>query len=267
MKPAPMCTVPLLLLLGTVLGPAPGHAQAENAHLEQIYEVLEYSKLDAVTGDFVDAFLAQVESLLPAPLSDEDSGRLAESVKGDFSYDSVRVYVAEAMLERSDPEVVQELLGWLPSGASAEIDELVGDSEPAVDLETYAQSLQANPPPEARIQLVAEWASVQAAGDFYALLLDAQIYAAHRIAGALSADAPAYEPPTPEQLQQYAMGGFNVAVLSFLQRLESIDETLIRSAIEQFSSDSGQWFVEAYSYALGDAIRIAGEHAAARLSP
>ena len=261
-----LIVVRALVLLWMTSAVLPLSAQDNDLLAEKVAHVLEYAKLGAVVGSLADAFPAQVQALLPEPLDEAEAQRLADAVQEHFSVAGLRELTVAAMTETANDTMLDDLLGWLPTGASSEIDALVDDEPPAVELETYAQTLSANPPPQARILVVAEWATAQAAADFYVLVSDAHAYAVHQMAGALSADAPVYQLPTEAQLQESLEGAFNIAVISFLQRFESIPDALIREATTQYSSESGQWFVEAYTLALNQAIRWAGDQVAAELS-
>src|SRR5690606_7215994 len=131
------------------------------------------------------------------------------------------------------------------------------EAEPSETLEQYALRLQSEPPPEPRVMVIAEWVQVQKAADFFLAVQEGQRAAAHTIAAALGDAAPAYEPLTQgavaQQLQQY----FGVALVSFLQMFERAPDDLIARATADYASPAGQWYVDAYSLGLLEAIESA----------
>ena len=230
-----------------------------------VHALLEFAKMEAVVSSLSEAFTTQVSPLTGA-LATDDLVQLEAVVAEEFSFEKVHEDVVKFLMDSGDPETVSELLRWLPSGATGELAQVQEEYEPAQSLEEYALGLQTSPPAQTRVMVIAEWASVQGAADFYVLLEESQRAAAHEVASALVPDAPAFEWSSEAELEERLQGAFNVSLVSFLQRLEPASDDLIRAATEEYASDSGQWFVEQYTLSLISAIEQAGARVSSRVS-
>jgi hypothetical protein len=57
-----------------------------------------------------------------------------------------------------------------------------------------------------------------------------------------------------------------MAVLSVLYRFEAVSNELLRKAITERESESGQWYIESYTFGISEALWLAGQRVARRLA-
>lgn len=253
------------LIAFVMTSPVSVATQESSSGSEPIDVILQYSMIDNVVQGQGAAVMAQLREGLPGH-DEETIGELEALVLEEYSVDLLRADVRQFMLDQSLPVILDDLVGWLGTGAQAEIREIEDSYEPPESLQEYAQGLASNPPPEARILLVAEWARVQGAGDFYVLLQEAARQAAQEMARLVDPASPAYTPLTEELYLQQVQQGFQFALVSFLHRFRPASDELIRTAITEYERESGQWYAEAYSFGVAEAIRSAGRRVQARLN-
>jgi hypothetical protein len=144
-------------------------------------------------------------------------------------------------------------------GAISRVESTAESAPPSTSLEEYVAALDTAPPARQRIQLVAQLAAAQAAGDFFVLLSEGLRQAAHVIADV------EFEPISDQQWQEAAQQALLGAVVGFLHRYENVSDADLAAALEEWTSEPGSWYVQAYSLALAETALEAAELAAEQL--
>lgn len=251
------------LLVGAVLAPPLG-AQAP-ADMEALEAILEYSLVDNILSGQAMAFSNAVRGVVGTS-EDRDLDELDRFVSEEFAPDRMRADVISAMYEASLPIVLEELSRLLTVGAIGQVRDIVDAYDPPETLEAYVQTLQAQPPPEERVVLMAALADAQQAAGFYLLLDESAREGAHQVARALThGQAAAYEPLAEAVIQSQLQRGFQFAVVSFLHRYRPVEDELVAGATADYQTAAGQWYVENYSLALAESIRLAAMRVRDRL--
>jgi len=269
---------PLALLLaatvaacgGTAPPPAPpapsgsvqtAPADARGALVERL---LDFSKVDNVVGARAPEMTRRV-AYLAEDLTDQELERLVPAVQDAFAPDRLRADVASFLRSEADEGRIEGILAWMEDGANAELTRLTDGYEPSTSLDEFVRGLQDDPPTQQRILVVARWAEVLGAGDFYVLMDQALSEAAHTILAELRPSLPRFEPLSGQPLFDQLEQSFNASVVTFLHAYEPVPDEVLRRATEEYESEDGQWFVETYSLAVARALRAGAERAAAAL--
>ena len=85
--------------------------------------------------------------------------------------------------------------------------------------------------------------------------------AAHTVLGALVEDLPRFRGLGEDQVMVALDAAYSQAMVSFLYRFETVPDELLTTVAESYESSAGQWYVDAYSRAVGDAVLDAAERA------
>ena len=146
---------------GTPGTPSGSPPSPDLGSLSAVDQLLDRSGLESIISARARAFTRQV-ALLAGDLSDEELERLVPAVQSAFASESLRE-TASSFLENEAPNdgTVSEVLGWIASGANAEVRRVVDAYEPPFTLQEYTRSLTTSPPDGDRLRLVAEWARIQ----------------------------------------------------------------------------------------------------------
>lgn len=183
-----------------------------------------------------------------------------------LTVDALLPIMREAFLAQGEPAAFAAAAELVRDGAIGRVHAQVDTIELAVPLAEYAATIDANPPPQARLELIGSITQSQAAGEFYLLMSETQREASAMVASAVSADVPEFVPlPEPQQAelnQQYLIGAF----YSFLQRYESVSDEELNQVLTEWQSDPGRWFVQAYSYAVAEVAYEAADRIVQRIS-
>lgn len=237
----------------------PSSADDTRAAVERL---LTHSRVESIVSNRAGPFTRRV-ALMADDLTDPELGRLVPAVRSAFAPDSLRRdVVRHLMAEAPGDGTVQEVLGWHETGANAELQRLADAYEPPLSLSEYARSLATTPPDRERAELMVSWARTQQAGEFYVLMEQALDEAAHTVWAELRSDAPAFTPLDGAALRSRLEESFRAAVVSFLHRFEGVPLDTVRAALAEYETEAGQWYAEAYSLAVAEAIRAAGRRAA-----
>ena len=247
---------------GTPTGSPPSPDLGSVSAVDQL---LDRSGLESIISARAGAFTRQV-ALLAGDLNDEELERLVPAVQSAFASESLRE-TASSFIESEAPNdgTVSEVLGWIAGGANAEVRRVVDAYEPPFTLQEYTQSLTTSPPEGDRIRLVAEWARIQGAGDFFVLLEEALNEAAHAVWAEFRPDAPPFAPARGGALRTRLMDSFNASVVSLLYSHETVPDSVLQEATVEYATDAGQWYVQAYSLAVAEAMRTAGQRVVTEL--
>lgn len=245
--------VTALTLAGAV--PADGQSREEHAAL-----LLEYSEASSILESYRGSVVTHLTGL--GVVVDAE---LEAVLDRHFEVEALEELLWDRFLEQGDDAQFTAAAALVTDGAIGRIERAIEADPPAEDLEAYVQTLQANPPPDARIELVAEVAGAQAAGEFFVMLFESTREAAHTIAAALDPSARPFEPMGGQLQAAQAEQSFYGAVAAFLHRYQKISDDDLRQALEEWLDPAGSWFAVAYSAAVGQTAIAAGELAAAEL--
>ena len=246
----------LLTSLFVFLLAASAAAQSDE-DVQAVEAILEYSLVDNVLSGQAEAFMGAVASVVGSD-AELDSVGLEQIVNEEFSSARMREDVVNTLIASSLPVVLGEVSELLSNGSIRQVSDLLADYEPPETLEEYVQALQVETPPQERIELIAGLADANQAAGFYLLLDETAREAAHDVASVVTdGDAPAFTELDEAVAQQQLQRGFQFAVVSFLHRYRPVGDELIAAATEEYRSSAGQWYVENYSLALAESIRLA----------
>lgn len=247
-----MRILPSLLVLGLL--PSALHGQASPDLRSAVDSLLLHTEAPSFVAAVEDAF-GQHFVRLSTNLStlQEVDAAASEAFADSLVYRDI----AEFLASEADPAVLRTVLGWLGSGAAAEIRTITDSTELGQSFDDFLESLRESPPDPARLELVDRWARARRAGEFVLLLDEAQREAAHTVASALDPGAPPFEPISDDEFGRAYSQTRAYAVASFLHRFQPVPDDVLEAATKEYESESGQWFVEAYSLALAHAVREA----------
>lgn len=255
---------PILGAFALALLSAPIAAQTESA-AATLDLILEYSLVENILGGQSEAFILAVQQA-GGSTTDARLDELTRVVSEEFASNRMRQDVVSSMYEASLPVILESLSVLLTTGSIAEVTDITGNYEPPESLEEYLSTFEGNPPPEARVALIAALADAQEAAGFYLLLDEAAREGAHEVASAMTEGAsPGFEPLEESVIQDQLQRGFQFAVLSFLHRYRPVEDSLVASATAEYQTEAGQWYVVNYSTALAESIRLAASRVADRL--
>ena len=236
-------------------------AQVQQPH--SIDDVLQVTKVKDILQSIPEQFLITFQQhQTDSSLASQDLSQLAAK---HFADTTLYRYVLEGMQKRSDKETLTVLTAWLFSDWAIEARGRVETYEPEQTLEEYAQGLQEAPPAQERVLLMARFVEANSAGSFYVGLQEAVRVAVDEVMTALggaSEEVPSLtEQEKAGMVQQYTM----FALVSFLHRYEPLSDAQLTQLVEAYESESGRWYVEAYSRAVAESIRRAGQSLAGAL--
>jgi hypothetical protein len=243
-------------------GPTPPSATAPTG----VERLLERSGIESIVSDRARAFTRQV-ALFAGDLTDPELERLVPAVQQAFAAEALRADVV-AFIESEVPDeaTVAEVLRFEEAGANARVRQIVDAHEPTLSLPEYARSLLTSPPAQQRVDIVVEWAETQGAGDFFVLIDEALRQAAYEVWGVLRRDTPRFMPASGPELQARLADSFNASVVTFLHAYETVPDSLLSAATAEYATEAGQWYVDAYTLGVAQAVRAAGQRAAAELA-
>lgn len=222
-----------------------------------VERLLERSGVQSIVSGRAPAFTRQV-AIMAGDLTDEELERLVQAARVGFAPERLRADIAGFLADDAPEGHIEEVLAWRETGATAELGRITESYEPPLTLDQFTDSLPGSPPPQERVRLVAEWAEVQGAGEFYLLMAQAIGEAAHAAWAAFRPDAPGYEPLRGDDLGGAVEMSRQAAVVTFLYQLEPVPADVLRGAIDEYGGEAGQWYVGAYTLAVAEAIRAAG---------
>ena len=191
--------------------------------------------------------------------------RLVPAVRAGFAADSLRADVERFIGASAPSSVIEEVVAFFEDGATAALARAAAANEPTKSLNDFARGLMDDPPPEARVRVVAEWVRVQGAGDFYVLMDQALSEGAHTVLAEFRPDAPGFVPLSGDPLFDQLEASFEAALVSFLHRYEGVSDDLIEQATAEYAGESGRWYVETYSLAVAEALRSAAQRTTTEL--
>jgi hypothetical protein len=220
-----------------------------------VERLLDLSEVESIVVARGPAFTRQV-AVMAGDLTDPELERLVPAVTDAFAPDRLRDDIAASVASEA-PVMADEVLTWMEGGANAELAAIVDSYDPPLTMEEFAARLDPEDIREERVRLMADWARVQGAGDFFVLLEQALAEASHTVLAELRPDTQPFTPASGDDLATMRQNSFNAAVVSFLYRFETVPDPLLARATREYATDAGQWYVQAYSLAVARAMRSA----------
>lgn len=248
--PAAFGTISAMSIL-VALSTLPAQAQEVDPSTTRL---LEYSEVRSILGGFHDGIGGTLASR-GIELTPEQDEVLSEAL----SVETLLPIMRHQFERLGDSEIRAAAAALVRDGALAQVESAVDAQPPSTTIEEYLAELEREPPPQARVRLVSDVIMAQAAGAFYVLLEERTREAAHRIVQALETSSEPFEPISEEEWVARAEQGHLQALVSFLHRYENVPDDLMRSSLDEWNSDPGSWFVEAYSRALGETLLAAAD--------
>lgn len=247
-------------LLAVCVLPLSSEAQEEKRRA--VERLLVHSEVESILSAVHDRFSDALSSFGAEIVTPEAYNSLYERL----SLVSLRDDMVEEFGLRGDIAQFEAALSLMESGPIARLDSLVSAGQPHESLEEFAESLRVTPPPESRVEVIARLTMAQNAGDFFVLIDERTREGAHRVAEVAGVAPAPFEPISVEAWEEAARQNFFGALVSFLHRYQAADESLLEEVALAWESEAGQWYVEAYSLALGDAILRAADKIVADVS-
>ncbi|MEX2467288.1 MAG: hypothetical protein WD995_10280 [Gemmatimonadota bacterium] len=232
---------------------------------EDAARLLELLNVEGVLGQRAPAFSRQAAILIGDP-TDAELEQLIPAVVDAFAYESLYADVISYMATEADTAVLDQALEWMEGGATAAVRRIGEEYEPAQTLQEYANEMTDEPPSEARIHLISEWAEARGEGSFFVLLQEALREAAYRVHDVMRPGTPSFEPLSGEELEMAQVNSHGATVIRLLHGYAPAPDQLIRRSTTEYRTDSGRWLTETYALAVANAIRAAGERVAQHLS-
>jgi hypothetical protein len=240
-------TTAVLVLSASSLA-APLAAQAPPALVDSL---LEHSEVESMLSGVRPGVQAALEAILDVPLP----SAVAASLDDQLAVATLRERMVTEFAMWGDRRDFESALALMASPAMARLDSLVEAAPASESIEEFARGLQADPPAPARVRVVARLAAAQRAGDFFVLIDERMREAAYLIASAVMSDAPPFEPIDEAAWNDAARQNLMGVLISFLYRYRLADDSLLEEVASAWESEAGQWYVESYSYSLGETIK------------
>ena len=171
-------------------------------------------------------------------------------------------HIRRHMKEHSSEDVVTHLIDWLFDDAMVIQQATVDAYEPELTLEAYAASLQDARPPQERINLMMRFVKTNQVGTFYVGLQTAVRDATNKILASLPGASDPIPAPSLAERSQMEMNFDFGAIVAFLWRYQPLTDEQIEQTVDWYETESGQWYVQAYTEALTSALTAAGENVA-----
>ena len=260
----------LAFLLGATAcgnsGTAPVRVTPPAARAAQPIDLLlDHFHIESIVVPRGRAFTRQV-ALMIGDLRDEELERLVPAVQHGFDPEKLRDDVATYMLEHAPDGYVEEIAGWVDSGASADVDREASAYKSPIELQEWLETFRNGPPSEERIRLVARWSKARQEGTFFLLLEQAIDEAAYEVWGALRSDARGFDSLSGDALFARLSQSSSAAVVTALHAHEPVSDELMFDSTLEYESEAGQWYVETYQLAVAEAMRAGGERVATALT-
>ena len=222
-----------------------------------VERLLDLSEVESIVVARGPSFTRQV-AVMAGDLTDPELERLVRAVTDAFAPDRLRDDIAASVASQASV-MAREVLTWMEGGANAELAAIADAHDPPLTMEEFAARLDPEDIREERVRLMADWARVQGAGDFFVLLEQALAEASHTVLAELRPDTQPFTPASGDDLATMRQNSFNAAFVSFLYRFETVPDPLLARATREFATDAGQWYVQAYSLAVARAMRSAAQ--------
>jgi hypothetical protein len=241
----------------------PVDALAQQEDLEAIEVILGYSLVDDVLSEQADAFLGVLEQIAGGGVA---SPEIEQVVREEFDPTRLRGYVVEELRGTSLPSELTEIADLLRNGAIGQVSDLVVGYEPPESFQVFVITLETSPPPEERVEVLAQLADAQQASGFYLLLDETIREGAHRVLSVLTdGSSPPYAPLELSVEAEQLRRGRQFTIVSYLHRFGRVDDALVQAATMDYRTETGQRYVERYSLSLAEALQLAALRVAGRL--
>ncbi len=206
-------------------------------------------------GAYHESVEREVVRLLRRPLTDDEAATIREGLAL-----STLIPIMERRFDaKTDSTLAAEAARFVSDGAIGRVDSIADTGPPSEDIDTFVGRLRTSPPPRERVELIAELARAQSAGDFFLLVGEKGREAAHRIAGALAEGVRPFQPLSEADRIEISEEYLNGVTISFLHGYQAVADAELRAALDEWSSPAGEWYVRAYSEALGETVLVAAD--------
>lgn len=230
-----------------------------------IQEILELSQIEEITSGMSQSLIARVFSLT-GDLSPDEEKQVRSAISNGFILEDLHSDIVDFMSVESVGDLVRTVLEGLRNGATSEIRRITNAQTSRLSVEEYAANFELSMLSSERLDLVSRWVAAQSAGDFHVILNEAEREIAHELLRALRGNAPAFIPLSRTEYEREHENQTAMAVLSVLYRFEAVSNELLRKAITERESESGQWYIESYTFGISEALWLAGQRVARRLA-
>lgn len=215
--------------------------------------LLDRSEAESILGAYHESVQREVVRLLRRPLTDGEAATIREGL----TLSALTPIMERRFDAKADSALTPEAARLVRDGAIGRVDSIADATPPADDIDTFVGGLRTSPPPRERVELIAELARAQSAGDFFLLVGERAREAAHRIAGSLTEGVPPFQPLPEADRIEISEEYLNGVAISFLHGYQAVPDAELRAALEEWSSPAGEWYVRAYSEALGETVLVA----------
>jgi hypothetical protein len=217
--------------------------------------LLDHSEAESILGAYQESVEREVVRLVRRPLTDDERAAIREGL----SLATLMPIMERSFDAKGDPELTGEAARLVREGALGRVDSISEANPPSDGIDRFVARLRASPPPRERVELIARLARAQSAGDFFLLVGERAREAAHRIGGSLSPAVPPFQPLPEADRMEISEEYLNSITVSFLQQYEAVPDAELRAAVDEWSTPAGEWYVSAYSEALGETILVAAD--------
>ncbi len=235
-------------------------AAAQSPAADDVSILLAHSEVEDVLGSVREGVGAELAGLEVAETSE-----LQGAMDRHLSLDALLPLMRSRFEDQGDASDFAAAALLIREGALGRAEAMADSLPPATSLEVYAEQFADNPPPRARIQLAVELAAAQSASVFFVMLTERLRAAAHRIAAEVAPETPSFEPLSEADQAAQAEAFFPGAVVSFLYQYGNLTDDVLAGALQDWKTEAGAWYVQAYSLALGETIALAAENVRAEL--
>lgn len=211
--------------------------------------------------EFIDVISASRPDLHPDTLA-----IVSAAIEEHYAPHSLYSHVLQHMKEHSNEDVVVPLIDWLFDETMVRQRATVNEYEPELTIEKYASSLQESPPSPERVNFLMRFVKANHVGAFFLGLDTAVRGASNNILASLPGASELLPPPSIEESNAMAQTYELLAIMGFLWRYEPLTNEQIAQTVALYETDSGQWYVRAYTEALTSALTVAGENVAYQIS-
>lgn len=206
-------------------------------------------------GAYHESVEREVVRLLRRPLTDDEAATIREGL----ALPALMPIMQRRFDAKADSVLTAEAVRLVREGAIGRVDSITEATPPSEDIDTFVAQLRTSPPPRERVELIVEMARARSAGEFFLLVGERAREAAHRIAGSLAEGVRPFQPLSETDRNEIAEEYLNGVTISFLHRYQAVPDAVLRAALEEWSSAAGEWYVRAYSEALGETVLVAAD--------
>jgi hypothetical protein len=231
---------------------------------EAVDTLLAAASIPSVFNGMADAVLTQIRVMGPE-LGPGSADRVRASVAQHFAPGRLFEAAANSLLRADGATPLQEVAGWLTVGPVAEARRTADAYRPPSSIEAFAAAVTDRPPPQDRVQLILRLARAQGAGPFYVVLSETLRGSAHMALRAVDPARPPFVGVSDAGADEWVRTQDQQAAFILLYRYQAVSSELLERVVERYESAAGQWYIDALSDAVTEAILGAAERVAAEV--